>query len=146
MRPIRTENSNHTYMGPTPEIADLPCERSRGAVYGVWALTDEEREMIANGAQIKLGIFTEPIPPVSVELTNEPEAHDPDDLRCTQCNGLYRRARGLTRCGWCNSELVESADAAAAWMDRDRIDEEIAALDPPAPEPKPKPDGGKTYG
>ena len=41
MRPIRTENSNFTYTGPEPAIADLPCRReSIGLVFaGISALS-----------------------------------------------------------------------------------------------------------
>lgn len=105
MRPVRTEQSNFTYLGPTPAVADLPCRREAGRVYSVWQPTDEEREMIANGAQIELGVTGEPHPPVSFAIVDQPEAPGEDDLRCEQCDGLYVRSRGLTACGWCGGRL-----------------------------------------
>ena len=92
MRPAKTVNTNFTYMGPTPDIGDLPCEvgavrdgmfypgsgEHARAPYGgdpvtfaVYALTDSEREQISAGANIKLGIYAKPIPPVSMGLTDE---------------------------------------------------------------------------
>lgn len=81
MRPIKTNRSNFTYRGPTPDIMDLPCERTRieggpedglGVVYSVWEPTDEEREFVARGGNIKLGIWgMEPIPPVSLQIVHE---------------------------------------------------------------------------
>lgn len=85
MQPVKTEKSNFVYKGPTEDIADLPCERVQEiyegasgenrvhrAVYSVWEPTDEERQAIADGANVKLGILgMEPIPPVSVEVADE---------------------------------------------------------------------------
>ncbi len=81
MRPIKTSRSNFTYTGPTPDIMDLPCERTQiegggqdGApvTFSVWELTEEEREFVARGGNIKLGIFyAHPIPPVSLQIVHE---------------------------------------------------------------------------
>lgn len=105
MRPIRTEQSNFTYLGPVPRVADLPCQRQDAAVFAVYQPTDEERLAIAQGANIELGIATEPIPPVSVTLTDAAEKPDPDDLRCGDCNALYLRQRELGVCGHCGGQL-----------------------------------------
>lgn len=80
MKPIRTNRSNFTYRGPTPDIMDLPCERTRiegggqdGApiTYSVWELTQEERDFVARGGNIKLGIlYAQPIPPVSLQIVH----------------------------------------------------------------------------
>ena len=81
MKPIKTYRSNFVYAGPTPEILDLPCEVAvvdsgpqDGALitYSVWELNEEERESIARGGKIKLGIFHAlPIPPVSLQIVHE---------------------------------------------------------------------------
>lgn len=72
MKPVRTASSNFVYMGPTPEIGDLHCERIRvGEVRSVWTFTPDERRAIAEGANLQLDILTEPIPPVSLGLTDE---------------------------------------------------------------------------
>lgn len=80
MEPVKTEKSNLVYKG-YGDVVDLPCERveaESATLYGhkgilsVWEPTPDEREAIAQGANIKLGIWgMEPIPPVSVEVTNE---------------------------------------------------------------------------
>jgi hypothetical protein len=116
LRPIRTETSNFTYLGFEPQIADLPCRRDDGKVYAVYALTDEEREMIANGGQVQLGIYSEPIPPISMTIVNEAEAAAPTqdgipvepDYRCERCDGLYVSHRAIElelKCGFCNGDL-----------------------------------------
>lgn len=89
MRPIKTPVTNDVYRAPPGrehEIGDLPVYRPRhGEIHAVYTLTDEEREAIANGACIELGIYTEPIPPVSlgvvqaVELEDEPPVTHPLD-------------------------------------------------------------------
>jgi hypothetical protein len=80
MKPIRTKRSNFTYRGPTSGIGDLPCERTDEeigghryrVVYSVWEPTPEEREFVAKGGNIKLGIVgMEPIPPVSLQIVHE---------------------------------------------------------------------------
>ena len=74
MLPIRTERSNFTYLGPSPEVGDLPCRREDGVVYSTWELTHEERIAIGEGANIELGIWHEPIPPVSLAIDSTPRA------------------------------------------------------------------------
>lgn len=72
MKPIRTAQTTFDYKGPTPDIGDLPCYREDGAVWSVWEFTDEERRFIADGGNVKLGIFyTEPIPPVALEVVGD---------------------------------------------------------------------------
>jgi hypothetical protein len=72
VRPVRTERSNFTYRGPTHEIGDLPCRRQDGIVFSTWELTLDERIAVAEGANIELGIFAEPIPPVSLAIDQTP--------------------------------------------------------------------------
>lgn len=74
MIPIKTKNSNLIYKGDGGEIGDLPCERLRlGEIRSVWKLENWEREEIADGANIVLTIKTEPIPPVSLEISYDRE-------------------------------------------------------------------------
>lgn len=116
MEPIRTSESNFTYLGPTPRVADLPGKRDSDGFKAVFRFTDEERQMIANGANLELGIFTTPIPPVSVNVCGlkevGPKMQDglpvKPDFRCAGCRGLYvaDRAQALAyECGWCKGEL-----------------------------------------
>lgn len=78
MRPVRTAQSNFTYLGPRDDIGDLPCERVQyddgdRAVFAVYELSNDDRAAIAAGAQLKLGIWNqEPIPPVSLRVADEP--------------------------------------------------------------------------
>lgn len=73
MIPIRTARSNFVYRGPTPDVGDAWVRRggSDRGVYLVWQPSDEERAAIAAGDYIELGIFVEPIPPVSLNVTRE---------------------------------------------------------------------------
>lgn len=72
MKPVRTENSNLVYTGPTPDIFDLHCQRlAPGRIRTIWWFTPAEREAIAAGANLRLSILTEPIPPVSLGITSE---------------------------------------------------------------------------
>lgn len=78
MLPIKTNRSNFVYKGPTPDIGDLPCERTTesgtSVVYAVFELADEERKAIADGGFIKIGIWgMEPIPPISVNTIKDEE-------------------------------------------------------------------------
>lgn len=75
MKPIRTNQSNFVYRGPTVDIGDAWVERrpEHRTVYLVWELNDDERAEILEGGQLKLGIHgMEPIPPVSLRVCNEP--------------------------------------------------------------------------
>lgn len=47
-------------------ITDIPV------VCSVWVPTEEERERIAAGENIRLMIWGKPIPPVAMDLTDEP--------------------------------------------------------------------------
>jgi len=72
MEPVRTNGSNFVYRGPTPDIGDAWVQRkpAEGVVLMAWRPTPEEREAIAAGGLIELGIFgMEPIPPVSLALS-----------------------------------------------------------------------------
>lgn len=69
MKPVRTASSNFTYLGPTPDVGDLPCQRVRpGEIRSVWELSELERDMVAAGGRIELAIYAEPIPPVSLTV------------------------------------------------------------------------------
>lgn len=75
MRPVRTRRSNSVYVGP-PGVMDLPAETAKisGAtvVSSVWHLSPTERRQIAEGADLELAVFASGIPPVRLQLTNEP--------------------------------------------------------------------------
>jgi hypothetical protein len=74
--PVRTRASNFVYRGPTPDIGDAWVERRPAgqAVMLTWRPSEQEREAIAAGALVELGIYhVEPIPPVSVNVSSHRE-------------------------------------------------------------------------
>jgi hypothetical protein len=85
MNPIKTENSNHNFGAPVgheDHVGDLPCEIDDGDPFGfgegskvIWAVYEPnqaERNAIAQGANVKLGIgWIGKFPPVSVGITDE---------------------------------------------------------------------------
>jgi hypothetical protein len=102
MKPVYHAGCNFTYFGPKPDIGDLHVQiQENGCVEVVYELDDEERDMIAQGGKIRLGIYSRPIPPVSMavtpagmyepiaehgfkeipELREREEGHDPTDPR-----------------------------------------------------------------
>jgi hypothetical protein len=80
VKPIKTLQSNHNF-GPPPNvtdgsIGDLPCEivddDGSRTIYSVWELSDADRQAIANGWNIRLGVgWIGAFPPVSVGVTHE---------------------------------------------------------------------------
>jgi hypothetical protein len=72
MKPVRHADADVVYRGPTPEIGDLWCMRERpGVIVVVYEFDDQDRERIAAGGRIMLGIHIEPIPPVSMQVIDE---------------------------------------------------------------------------
>ena len=59
------------YAKDQPEYNPLPVHRNRrGVVLSRWKLTDEEREAIANGADVWLYVYTfnQPLQPLRLEI------------------------------------------------------------------------------
>ena len=81
MKPIRTPRTNTVDMGPVgTTIAPLPSWREADpgqggttVVFSVWQPTDAERAAIAIGANILLGVWQDPIPPVYVGVVQGEE-------------------------------------------------------------------------
>lgn len=126
-RPIRTTESNFTFRGPVPDIADFPgrLDQENRTFYGVYQFTDEEREQIASGANIELGVHQIPMPPVSLHMSTAEVQWGDDDLLCSGCGAVWLRSRedvGDT-CNWCHEALYSPAEQ------------------PPDSEPEEKPDG-----
>lgn len=119
MRPIRTTESNFTFEGFRPEIADLPgrVDREQRSFSAVFRLSDEERAAIAHGADIRLSIYSLPIPPVMLEAVEIEESAGElyngevlvePDFRCADCEALYvghRAAELGLKCGQCAGDL-----------------------------------------
>ena len=86
MDPIETKESNFVYLGPTAEIADLPCRREGRNTFSVWQLTAEERAQIAAGGNIRLGIYRAvPIPPVSLAVVANAGCFQRVPASCSVC-------------------------------------------------------------
>ncbi len=72
MLPIRTAKSTFIHRNPSSEIPDMPGEWiERGHVRSVWEPTERERDDIAQGLNVELNFFGEPIPPVTLDVTYE---------------------------------------------------------------------------
>lgn len=72
MRPVRHADSNFVYRGPTADIGDLHVTLVPGpngtVVEVVYELDDADRALIAVGARIELGVYSQPIPPISMRV------------------------------------------------------------------------------
>lgn len=93
MKAIKTDKSNHSFSPPPGRedvIDDLPCQlmptqeawghNGGTVVFSVWELNQSERDAIANGQNIKLGVgWTGSFPPVSVGITHERRVDETDD-------------------------------------------------------------------
>lgn len=71
MQPIRTASANMKYLGPSPDVGDAWAESTRDAAYLTWEPTPDERAAIAHGANLRLGVFQHPMPPVSLDVTGQ---------------------------------------------------------------------------
>jgi hypothetical protein len=70
MRPAKTPESNLVYRGPTPDIDDLHCRRVEpGRIHSDWRLSDDELRYLEAGGLVQLEILGEPIPPLSLIVT-----------------------------------------------------------------------------
>lgn len=88
MQPIATSHpSEFVYgapLGMEDRVGGLPCTREQTdlggtAIFSIWEPTAEEREAIAAGANLRLGIFgPEPISPVSLGVTTLATLAEPD--------------------------------------------------------------------
>lgn len=71
--PIQHEHSNSVMLGPKgTDVVDLHVELVEGdgqtVVMSTWDLSEDQRQRVADGAQITLIVFQYPMPPVAVAL------------------------------------------------------------------------------
>lgn len=73
MKAVKTAVTDVCYHGPAPDIGDLWCHRARpGLIMSIWEPDEDEMKLLKEGGKVVLWIYTEPIPPVSLEVHNEP--------------------------------------------------------------------------
>lgn len=78
MIPVGNQRTLVTYLGPAPGIGDLQCERVRpGLIRSFWEPSQAELERLREGGVVELLIWTEPIPPVSLNAVTQDEAREP---------------------------------------------------------------------
>ena len=80
MWPIRTPYTPDVYKGNGGDVIDLPCKierRADGSQMGVWSTwepDENEKQLLAEGGSVLLGVFTpSALPPVYVGVTEEEE-------------------------------------------------------------------------
>jgi hypothetical protein len=82
MQPVKHAGSNVVYRGNGDNIGDLWVQRIEpGRIEILYEPTDDERQMLADGGRVVLGIWNEPMPPVSVraahkDMYQDIEEHD----------------------------------------------------------------------
>lgn len=74
MDPIKRSSHNFTYKGPEPGIGDLSCEKTtdntgRPVCVSHWRPNDLELQALIAGGAVRLSIFSEPIPPVALGVS-----------------------------------------------------------------------------
>lgn len=86
MTPIKTNETNFVYLGPTPDIHDLPCRTEGADTFSMWEPTDAERKVIVAGGSIRLGIHgVRPIPPVSLQIVPAAGPYERAVAPCSVC-------------------------------------------------------------
>jgi hypothetical protein len=78
MRARRTHYTTRVFVlpGGTEDndlwVYDATDEHGHALIASVWVPTDEEREAIAKGENIRLLVWTDRMPPVAMDTTDEP--------------------------------------------------------------------------
>lgn len=71
MKPIRTPETNAVFTaaeGDEEDVFPLPVEVRGPGIHSTWELSDEEREMIAEGGVIEMGVAAKTPPPVGLAV------------------------------------------------------------------------------
>lgn len=78
LKPIHTTHTTHVLKAPVDwdeeangECIDLPSFYEDGVYYSLWALSDADRKLIAEGGNVLLGIYGKSHPPVSVNIAKK---------------------------------------------------------------------------
>lgn len=71
MNPVRTAVTDVVYRG-SGEVGDLWCHRVEpGLIMAVYEPRPDELEKLNEGGKVVLWLYTEPIPPISMEVHHE---------------------------------------------------------------------------
>ena len=99
MDPVKRSDHNFVYTGPTPDIGDLSVQREPGVAYSHWKPTPEELATLNAGGEVRLGVFQEPMPPVSLGVAEaeEPKAEDPNERERNEERRAPRREETKAR-------------------------------------------------
>lgn len=77
MNHVQTPRCNMTYRGDGDQVGDLSCRREQpGQVASWWRPSRDELALLNAGGLVRLDVWTEPIPPLSVGVEAFPV--DPD--------------------------------------------------------------------
>jgi hypothetical protein len=77
VKPIKTLSSNHNFGPPLGQEETIGYRE----VVSVWELSPAERQAIANGQNIRLGVgWIGAFPPVSLGVTHEVALFEPEDV------------------------------------------------------------------
>lgn len=89
MKPIRTPESNTVFNpaeGDEENVEPMHAEVREGdGIYSTWDLTGEEREQVAQGAMIVLGVAAAKPPPVGMQVVPPPGTEWSDELKTFVC-------------------------------------------------------------
>jgi hypothetical protein len=75
MKPVRTGYTDMVYRGPNPDVGDLWCQRVEpGCIASIWEPDEEERAALAAGGRVRLVLWSEPIPPICLDVLTDEES------------------------------------------------------------------------
>lgn len=102
MEPVKRSTHNFTYLGPRPDIGDLSCERRDGGVFSHWRPSKADLQVLAAGGVVELGLYVEPIPPVSLGVKLPEEGEEVERLEVvalSPCDGCEEAKSGCVSVG-----------------------------------------------
>lgn len=93
MKSVTRKDHKVVYRGPTPEIGDLACRREEpGVISSHWKPSAEELAVLNDGGSVQVTIWSEPIPPLAVNVETGADELKPD------------RQSACEHCGWQESK------------------------------------------
>jgi len=78
VKPVSNSRTTFVYVGSRPEIGDLECECVHaGLVRSFWQPSTGELAILNAGGVVELAIYSEPIPPVSLNALTLAQSEEP---------------------------------------------------------------------